>query len=83
MRELPLPKCIEVWGWSPFGSTQMSVEEEQKRNHNGFIPTVAPEYLKWLRSRRRICREVSSMMQLGDHPNIVKLCEVLELIQVS
>ena len=91
LRELPLPKCVEIWGWAPFGDEDLSPEAEEKRNNsfvqgnisNYLLPVVAPKYLKWLRSRRHICREMSSMMQLGEHPNIVKLHEVLELVQVS
>ena len=29
-----------------------------------------------------MCREMATMMRVGEHPNIVDLYEVLELIQV-
>jgi hypothetical protein len=86
---------VEVWGWTPFGErdNQLSSDEEEKYNIsttyytvNGVsrpIPRVAPKFLKWLRSRQSICREVSSMMQIGEHQNIIKLYEILELIQVT
>lgn len=84
LKELPLPKCVEIWGFNPFGDEKLSVEAEEKRNFSaGPVPLVAPEYLKWLRSRAHICREMSSMMQVGEHCNVVKLFEVLELIQDS
>lgn len=94
LRELTLPKCVEVWGWSPFGERdhQMSNDEEEKQNIASFsyldgasrpIPIVAPKFLKWLKNRQSICREMGSMMQLGEHRNIIKLFEVLELIQDS
>eukprot|EP00602_Paraphysomonas_sp_CaronLab_P000467 CAMPEP_0185017782 /NCGR_PEP_ID=MMETSP1103-20130426/674_1 /TAXON_ID=36769 /ORGANISM="Paraphysomonas bandaiensis, Strain Caron Lab Isolate" /LENGTH=630 /DNA_ID=CAMNT_0027547349 /DNA_START=21 /DNA_END=1910 /DNA_ORIENTATION=- len=93
LRELPLPKCVEVWGWSPFGDNEFSVEEEEKHNHSTShysldgcmrqLPIVAPKFLKWLRSRQNICREMGSMMQIGEHQNIIKLYEVLELVQDS
>lgn len=70
----------------------LSLEEETKHNvsskganiaSNMALPFVPPKYLKFLRSRQHICREMGSMMQLGDHENIVKLHEVLELVQDS
>jgi serine/threonine protein kinase len=93
LRELTLPKCVEIWGWYPFGDAQLPVEVEDKQNMSGImsyiegqlksLPVVAPKYLKWLRSRQSICREMASMMQLGEHRNITKLYEVLELVQDS
>lgn len=93
LRELTLPKCVEIWGWYPFGDVQLPVEVEDKQNMSGNVcfidgqskalPVVAPKYLKWLRSRQSICREMASMMQLGEHRNITKLYEVLELVQDS
>ena len=47
------------------------------------LPTVAPKYLRWLQSRATICREMNNMIHIGEHPNIVDLLEVLELIQDS
>ena len=94
LRELTLPRCIEIWGWSPLGSDQLSPEVMEKRNLSGQtfainnssivqLPTVAPKYLRWLQSRSTICREMNNMIHIGEHPNIVDLLEVLELIQDS
>jgi hypothetical protein len=95
MRELPLPRCIEIWGLYPFGKDLLTVEAEEKYNMSNNtvyvsniaqsmnLPIIAPKYLKWLRNRQEICREVSSMMQIGQHTNIISLYEVLELIQVG
>jgi len=92
LRELTLPKCIEVWGWTPFDD-QISDEELEKINlsnssvtvdgANVHLPKVAPKYVKWLRMRRSVCREMSNMLQIGEHPNIIDLLEVLELVQDS
>jgi hypothetical protein len=92
MKELPLPKCIDIWGLHPFGYNSLSVEVETQKNQstahvslNGqtmYLPVVAPKYLKWLRNRERVCREISSMIKLRGHENIIELIEVLELIQV-
>ena len=69
-----------------------SSDQEERRNISGLnvtyggnhynIPLVSPKYLKWLRSRQKMCREMATMMRVGEHPNIVDLYEVLELIQV-
>ena len=94
LRELTLPRCIEIWGWAPFGSDQLSPEIMEKKNLSGqtyainnisiiHLPTVAPKYLSWLQSRATICREMNNMIHVGEHPNIVDLLEVLELIQDS
>ena len=35
--ELPLPKCIEIWGWNPFGMNDMFdlFTEEDKNSASG------------------------------------------------
>ena len=94
LRELTLPRCIEIWGWAPLGSDRLSPEIIEKKNLSGQsfvvsntsviqLPTVAPKYLRWLQSRATICREMNNMIHIGEHPNIVDLLEVLELIQDS
>ena len=94
LRELTLPKCIEVWGWSPYPfDEQLTDNEMDKLNVSEFVsniegasvrlPKVAPKYIKWLRTRRSVCREMSNMLQIGEHPNIIELLEVLELVQDS
>jgi len=94
LRELPLPKCVEIWGFNPFGKDIISIEMEEKLNMSSInvfalgqhfnLPVVASKYLKWLRSRQDFCREVNSMMQVGGgHRNIIALHEVLELVQDS
>jgi hypothetical protein len=93
LRELTLPKCVEIWGWAPLGEDASSAEAEDKRNisqiavnsggNTYHLPLIAPKYMKWLRSRHKMCREMATMMRVGEHPNIVELYEVLELIQVS
>lgn len=96
LRELTLPKCIQIWGWTPLGSDKVGLVEAEKRNISSHtstvmgvgsaaipIPRVAPKYLKWLMSRQAVCREMVNMMQIGEHPNVIALLEVLELIQDS
>jgi serine/threonine protein kinase len=103
LRELPLPRCVEIWGWNPSSLDDNCVSSNSssssssvdgicnsgglKSGHgsvgNNSVPSVAPKYLKWLRSRQSILREMDSMKQVNDHPNIVGLVEVLELVQES
>lgn len=95
LRELTLPKCIEVWGWAPLGDDDnvANEDEQEKRNQSEThasidgvsvrLPRVAPKYVKWLRLRRSVCREVSSMIQIGAHSNIIALHEVLEQVRLA
>lgn len=150
LRELPLPRCLEVWGWDPLreGSKSASSDEEdlapsgsakggcggtdsgrpQPSNRrsssatgsawgvasgasrglsdeavekllsaNGDavvvqgvggdvtvrLPKVPPKFVKWLRARQKLSREVANMASLGPHPNVVQLLEVLEYVQDS
>jgi serine/threonine protein kinase len=95
LKELPLPKCVEIWGFHPFGyNASLSPELEAKKNASSTLtasiggrsvplPIVAPKYLKWLRNRSKISREVCNMIKLRGHPSVVELKEVLELVQDS
>lgn len=133
LMELPLTRCIEIWGHVPFESTeeefegmmdviervnggQSSDEGEEGRNSgqatsdqggirdSGLyraaiakiavefcealnahvtVPAVPPRYIRWLRQRRAITKEIRNMMRIGRHKNVVHLFEVLELVQES
>jgi 5'-AMP-activated protein kinase catalytic alpha subunit len=157
LRELPLPRCIEVWGWDPLregnktwssssdeddddGSTSVSSNDFAKGGCGGnsgsrqrlsrrflangssanlsdeavekllkasgevvtveglgvggggsdgappttvHLPKVPPKFVKWLRARQRLGREIANMANLGAHPNVVQLLEVLEYVQDS
>ena len=166
LREVTLPKCIEVWGWDGLGGGadhfhpsprarqqrrqqhwQQPQQPQQPQQHQGyhgygygnandedadadeeedylaqeskvgggwdvaggfggeegdrlekvarmgrevlvngvpvFVPRVPAKFLNWLRARRRIYKEIESMERLGAHPNVVRLQEVLELLQDS
>lgn len=90
LRELPLTRCVEVWGLNPLGIDQLTEAEVEKLNMGKVVmigekefkvPIVSQKYLKFLKSRQQVCREMSNMVQIGEHPNIIALKEVLELIQ--
>lgn len=40
------------------------------------IPSAPAKYDKFLRARASIFREISNMLQLSEHPNILRLHEV-------
>ena len=100
VRELPLPRCVEIWGWSPpeadldlddsesegsprnnKNSTSTSVKEVRVLGSLIFIPRVSRKYINFVRSRRSIYREIQNMSKLKHHINVLKLDEVLELVQ--
>ena len=133
LMELPLTRCIEIWGHAPFGSTEKEFEgmmdaiervngghssddDEEGRNltrtmseqgniqNSGLyrasnatktvefcedlnayvtVPAVPPRYIRWLRQRRAVTKEIRNMMRIGRHKNVVHLFEVLELVQES
>jgi serine/threonine protein kinase len=47
------------------------------------LPAVPSKYLRWLRQRRAVTKEIRNMMLIGRHKNVVHLFEVLEYIQDS
>ena len=47
------------------------------------IPRVAPKFLKFLRARRSVYREIAAMAALDHHDNVLDLFEVLELVEDS
>jgi serine/threonine protein kinase len=93
LRELPLTRCVEIWGLNPLNIDVLTEAEAEKVNYSGAsihlhnkeyrIPLVSPKYLRFLKSRQSVCREMQTMAQVGAHPNIISLLDVLELIQDS
>lgn len=128
LKELPLVRCIEIWGHAPFGSTEDEFENmmdaiERVNNGHSFdeyedgdiplidgleesglyraanskktvefcadlnayvtVPACPPKFIRWLRQRRAVTKEIRNMMRIGRHKNVVHLFEVLELIQDS
>ena len=126
LHEIPLTKCIEIWGHAPFGSSEKEFEEMMDaiekvndgqapdpsttpdahvmQNQCGLVratvaqnctmycsrldayilvPAIPPKYLRWLRQRRAVTKEIRNMLRLGRHKNVVHLYQVLELIQDS
>jgi len=148
IKELPLNKCIEVWGNAPMGinedefeglmdaiervstdnrqevdkpcwienegkqmkediileklsSTEISALLSKNLNNilcreassqretvhcpilNAYIsvPLVPPKYIRWLRQRRTVTKEIRNMLLVGNHKNVVRLYDVMEFIE--
>jgi serine/threonine protein kinase len=47
------------------------------------ISAVPTKYIRWLRQRRAVTKEVRNMLLIGRHRNVLHLFEVLEYIQES
>jgi serine/threonine protein kinase len=71
LRELPLPRCLEIWGPNPLAVEQRPEGEVDKLNlvaqgsrvvtlegRESLVPAVSPKYLRFLRSRQSVCRYI-------------------------
>lgn len=97
LRELTLRRCVAVWGWDPpeaadDGNTSGAVSEASSsscwkrvavKGRPYTIPRVPGKYVKFLKARRSVYREIAAMAALDRHPNILVLHEVLELVEDS
>ena len=87
LRELTLKKCVDIWGWEPpeasdDGCAGTSVwRRVQVKGRTINLPRVPRKYLRFLRSRKSILREIASMKALGPHRNVLALHDVLEQLQ--
>lgn len=70
-------------GLSRAAQSERSIAYNKDLNAHIAIPAVPPKYLRWLRQRRAVTKEIRNMMRIGRHKNVVHLYEVLELIQDS
>jgi len=64
-------------------SSKITVEFCKGLNAHVTVPAVPPRYIRWLRQRRAVTKEIRNMMRIGRHKNVVHLFEVLELVQES
>lgn len=101
LRELTLPKCIELWGWNPPEAAEDAPSQRsasgrgassgdstgrrrvQVKGRTVSIPRIPRKFIRFLRARRSVGREIASMSALERHRNVLALFEVLELVQDS
>jgi len=81
LKELSLGQCMDLWG------TNFTPEYERTEillNQNSMtLPTIPSKYLEFLRKRNKNFREIRNMRKISNHRNVIKLEEVLELIEES
>lgn len=91
LREFSLTQCHQVWGSDPSsvgdeenGEADKTIEVLQSANSQKIIvPSVAPKFADFVRRRRRIFREIRNMRKINNHVNVIRLENVLELVQES
>lgn len=81
--ELSLLKCMEVFGKQipneNLTDAQL-VDALRQGRRAGLLP---PKYVRFLKQRAVVFREISSMRKVSGHRNVLKLFDVLELVQES
>ncbi|OQR83297.1 serine/threonine protein kinase [Thraustotheca clavata] len=87
-RELTLPRCIEVWGIEFVQATKDMDDlddfcEVVVKGQTFQIPKIPKKFVKFVRNRNSIYREIANMSSLGSHINVLRLDEALELNQDS
>ena len=89
LKEISLTQCILLWGSDPSSvgedeSSDATTEVFQSiAGPKVVVPAVPPKYAEFVRTRRRIFREIKNMRKISRHPNVIRLENVLELIQES
>ncbi|KAF0705080.1 hypothetical protein AaE_014662 [Aphanomyces astaci] len=87
VKELTLPRCIEVWGTSfdagDDDDASPTVRDVAVKGQVFKIPVVPKKFVKFARNRCSIYREISNMSELDAHVNVLRLDDALELQQDS
>jgi serine/threonine protein kinase len=91
LQELSLLQCFQLYKSNPD-----QVDDDESGNNDatqdivhpstGYklsIPIIPPKYAEFVRKRRRIFTEIKNMRKISNHINVIRLENVLELIQDS
>lgn len=91
LQEISLLQCFQIWGSNPEG-----VSEDENGDKDSYkevyvaatgrqilLPFVPPKYADFIRRRRHIFNEIRNMRKISNHANVIRLENVLELIQES
>lgn len=86
LREVPLTHCVQLWGWDadikPAPKRQMPLIVTV-RGVDVHVPLVPKKFIRFLKERRSIFREIASMSKIRGHRNCLKLDDVMELLNDS
>jgi serine/threonine protein kinase len=92
VKELSLNQCIDIWGTedaildecdNPNVYDPITALTSNTNNRAPTLPIYPPKYVEFLRKRNKIFREIRNMRKISNHPNVIRLEGVLELIQES
>lgn len=89
LRELSLNQCIQVWDTDhpSIGDEEGSEGPDMQTILVGgvqtFVPQLPTKFVDFIRRRNRIFREIRNMRKISNHVNVIRLENVLELIQES
>jgi serine/threonine protein kinase len=89
LKELSLSQCVNVWTADP--SEANTIDDENPSTNlellllptgqRIYIPKLPPKFIEFIRKRSRIFREINNMRKISNHPNVIRLEGVLELVQ--
>jgi len=83
-RELGLTRCMALWGTEfDFAAHLALSDSTRERIARGDGNVVAPKYARFVAERARQLREVDCMRRASGHENVLRLLDVLELVQDS
>jgi serine/threonine protein kinase len=74
---------MEIWGCEPDDAVCDQSKEVLIGGCSVKLPSIPAKYVKFVKHRKNIYREINNMSQLGEHENVLQFLEVLELVQDS
>jgi serine/threonine protein kinase len=83
--ELSLSQCISIWGTNPpeLDKYDSSDDRAVKPVLENTPPRLPQKYVDFVMRRARIFREIYNMRKISNHVNVIRLENVLELLQES
>jgi serine/threonine protein kinase len=91
LQEISLLQCCQIWGSNPDAvgdeeNGERDAKQDVYQASTGSkltLPVVPPKFADFVRRRRRIFNEIKNMRKISNHVNVIRLENVLELVQES